>query len=257
MGLPLPIRVLRCFGNPGWGFQWLAEFLGERSTAHRHKGRISEYYRYRMDLDAAIVRITSRSLSEVEDFLSRGPFSENMAARIGNGRARWAGSPELASLCYVVCRLVRPAVVVETGVGSGISSWSFLAAMHQNQLGALYSIDLPIPNSMQLPGVGHLVPPELKSKWVLTLGPSAKVMPRIFSEVGPVDMFLHDSRHSYTNQMMEYRLAWQNLRPGGVLISDDVSNNALLEMAECQNVEPFIVGQSKPYPIGILVKPGD
>ncbi|MEM4483260.1 MAG: hypothetical protein QXS19_05035 [Candidatus Methanomethylicia archaeon] len=59
-----------------------------------------------------------------------------------------------APLLYCLIRLIRPAIVVETGVASGIFSLSILQALNCNDYGHLYSIDLPnvelessLPNS--------------------------------------------------------------------------------------------------------------
>src|SRR5437588_1399250 len=49
----------------------------------------------------------------------------------------------LARLCYALCRLRKPEVVVETGVGYGVTSAFLLQALAVNNQGQLWSIDLP------------------------------------------------------------------------------------------------------------------
>ena len=56
---------------------------------------------------------------------------------------RWAADSLFARLCYLACRLVEPAVVVETGVAYGVSSAYVLRALETNGRGTLHSIDLP------------------------------------------------------------------------------------------------------------------
>jgi len=46
-------------------------------------------------------------------------------------------------LLYYLIRVIKPAIVVETGVASGISSLFILQALNDNDYGHLYSIDLP------------------------------------------------------------------------------------------------------------------
>src|SRR5436190_7374529 len=46
-------------------------------------------------------------------------------------------------MIYFLVRCAKPAVMMETGVAHGVSSWTILNAMHKNQKGKLYSIDLP------------------------------------------------------------------------------------------------------------------
>ena len=57
--------------------------------------------------------------------------------------------------------------------------------------------------------------------------------------------------------MMEYSLAWNNLRPGGVLLSDDIhSCDAFIEFTEIQKSQPLVVKEfNKSGFIGLLVKP--
>ena len=44
---------------------------------------------------------------------------------------------------YVMVRILNPATVVETGAAAGVSSAFILKALHDNNRGTLYSIDLP------------------------------------------------------------------------------------------------------------------
>jgi predicted O-methyltransferase YrrM len=41
-----------------------------------------------------------------------------------------------------------------------------------------------------------------------------------------IDMFLHDSSHSYRHMLWEFRQFWPHLRDGGLLVSHDVQMNA-------------------------------
>jgi len=64
----------------------------------------------------------------------------------------------LARLYYLVCRALRPEVVVETGVGYGVSSAFILKALEQNGGGILHSVDLPPLGRNADDFVGFLVP---------------------------------------------------------------------------------------------------
>ena len=249
------LRIIQTFRHPFWGLAWLREFVDDRLRSGRHRQRLAEYQRYETSTAAAIAAVSGESEAEAERILSASSRAPETADDERMATAQWAASPELARVCYAVARLVRPRVCVETGVGSGVSSMSILRALSENDHGHLFSIDLPTPNTRTLPDVGHLVPDELRSRWSLVLGPSRIELPNVLSRVGSVDMFLHDSRHSYTNQVMEFRAVWPYLRKGGVLISDDVGNDALLEVAEANGVAPLILPQGKQWPVGLLVKP--
>ena len=71
----------------------------------------------------------------------------------------------LARFCYVVCRLRKPLVVVETGVAYGVTTAFILAALRQNERGFLHSIDLPPLVADVDRFVGSLVPSELNARW--------------------------------------------------------------------------------------------
>jgi predicted O-methyltransferase YrrM len=46
------------------------------------------------------------------------------------------------------------------------------------------------------------------------------------TDLGSVDMFIHDSLHTYEHMVWEYRVAFPQIRPGGLLVSDDALWNA-------------------------------
>ena len=123
------------------------------------------------------------------------------------------------SLMYMLVRRFRPRRVVETGVWFGFTSAQILQALVDNgDDGVLYSME-----------PGFAIPAELTSRWKLTYGRSADVLPQLLDEIGPIDMFFHDSEHTYENMMFEYRAAWPRLTPGGVLVSDDVDLTRVFE----------------------------
>jgi hypothetical protein len=51
------------------------------------------------------------------------------------------------------------------------------------------------------------------------------LLPAVVAGVPAVDIFLHDSLHTYRNMRFEYQTVWPHLREGGVLLSDDVAMN--------------------------------
>lgn len=131
---------------------------------------------------------------------------------------------------YALVRAVRPRFVVETGVASGMSSAHILRALAANQRGTLYSIDLPnVQQGSVLPqglATGWVVPESLRGRWNLILGDSRKVLPELIAAVGEIDVFLHDSDHSYESMLFEYEIAFSWLKPGGLLLSDDTHLHA-------------------------------
>ena len=76
----------------------------------------------------------------------------------------------------------------------------------------------------------------------------------MLEELVEIDMFQHDSRHSYSNQLREYQAAWPYIKTTGILVSDDVGNDALHDVTRKWDREPTIIGQSKDSPIGLVRK---
>jgi predicted O-methyltransferase YrrM len=149
-----------------------------------------------------------------------------------NIRTACGGSYEFL---YMSVRSMKPKVVFETGVFDGHSSAVILQALSDNNEGILVSVDLPateaIKNSTDRmdettlpPGYdpGWIVPDYLRSRYRLVLGDSRQLLPQLFKEYPNVDIFLHDSLHTFEHQYFEYATAWPHLPEGGLLLSDDI-----------------------------------
>jgi predicted O-methyltransferase YrrM len=142
-----------------------------------------------------------------------------------------------AHCCYLICRLVSPAVVLETGVANGTTSAFLLRAIQMNARGALHSVDFVDTTQRHArQGVGTLVPEELRANWDLSFGASRRLLPGLLKRVGRIDLFIHDSAHTYWNMRREFEAVWPYLPPGGILIADDVQENPAF--AELQEREP-------------------
>jgi predicted O-methyltransferase YrrM len=74
-------------------------------------------------------------------------------------------------------------------------------------------------------------------------------------KIAPIDVFIHDGDHTYWTQLAEFRKGWSTLRPGGILIADDVVTDAFMALADESGVTPIVVAQSRPELVGMLVRP--
>jgi len=167
---------------------------------------------------------------------------------------------------YIIVRLMQPRIVVETGVEHGASSLVILLAMEWNGKGTLHSIDLPSQdvviesvgfrqrNSMPpRKETGWMVPKELRSRWHLHLGDAREQLPALLPALQPIDIFTHDSLHSYDHMLFEFRTAWPYLREGGVLCSDDIdANKAFIDFASEMKCTGVIFNNRQ----GAIRKPG-
>jgi predicted O-methyltransferase YrrM len=192
--------------------------------------------------EQSLLEIVAESIRRQDELICRSPYDPESSADL-----------TLAKCLYLICRVIRPSTVVETGVNYGMSSAFILQALNVNGHGKLHSIDLPqFPNE---DFIGALVPNDLKSRWQLHRGVSRRLLPSLLVD-RKIDLFVHDSLHTYWNMRREFELAWQHLRPGGVLISDDVGNNQAFD--ELRQWHPqfwkVIQQESKRALFGIVVK---
>lgn len=147
------------------------------------------------------------------------------------------GDPMVTQLCYLACRALKPQAVLETGVASGVTTLYILSALEKNGAGHLHSIDFPPLGEGVEEAVGAMVPSELCGHWSLHRGVSRKIMPAVIRQMGTVDVFVHDSLHTYRNILRELTVVTPFLSERAVVISDDIDSNCAF--AEwCQQSKP-------------------
>jgi predicted O-methyltransferase YrrM len=170
------------------------------------------------------------------DLLTNHKFFHAVNERFTVVRERRVKCDGWHELLYVLIRLSRPQIVIETGIFDGLSSSVILQAMYDNGSGQCISIDLPAVETIKgstdrmlsktLPPnfqPGWIVPDYLRRQHQILLGDSKELLPQALRQHATIDMFLHDSLHTYEHQMFEYEAAWQHLSSGGLLLSDDIS----------------------------------
>jgi predicted O-methyltransferase YrrM len=170
--------------------------------------------------DVGVASLLGISTKEVHTYLAElessgltsylySQFKKNTPAFGMHWQAIGAGS------LYAITRIMKPEVFLETGVWWGVSSTCILEAMEKNQKGTLISIDTE-------PSSGWMIPERLRKRWKFLVGMSSDVMPDLLRQLGSIDVFLHDSDHSYKNMRWELEEAYPHVRDGGVFLADDV-----------------------------------
>jgi predicted O-methyltransferase YrrM len=202
--------------------------------------------------------------SQIDSWLSDLDAAPAHDAEVRNQWLRETGSKlpsgpsalgTLNLVLYLIVRWKRPRVVVETGVEYGFSSSFILRGLEDNGLGELWSIDLPTtddlgrlnadgrldPAHVEAAGaVGRAIPKRLRGRWHLVIGPSDPCLATVIAEKPSVDMFFHDSDHSTRNMRWEFETVWPSIRPGGLLVADDIDwNNAFETFAGRVGSRPF------------------
>ncbi len=165
---------------------------------------------------------------------------------------------------YSIVRLMQPDLVVETGVMEGFLSRFILLAMARNGRGTLHSIDLPNQDVELAPDgarqrdvlgegrcTGWLVPDHLRERWHLHLDDARVLLPELLSKLKMLDIFIHDSLHTYDHMMFEFRTAWPYVREGGIMLSDDIDyNEAFSDFTAAREASPTLFN----YRVGAVRK---
>jgi len=174
--------------------------------------------------------ITGASASEIRGFLDEPIETTEFAAHLRSAEEQFrklaVDSADLFAKKvlnqYAAVRALKPSCVVETGVANGVSSSYLLLALRKNGHGRLHSVGLADPAFLPAgKEPGWLVPEWLRSGWQIHLGDARDILPRLFEELGSIDVFIHDSLHTYEHMMWEFDTAYPYLRPGGLLFADD------------------------------------
>ncbi len=187
---------------------------GVEAERHRLVRFLSQHY----DLDARALLAEYRESGFLDWFRTRRAALERFPGPYHLGTTGEFGCEAL----YLLVRAARPRRVVETGVLYGASSAHILAALAQNGSGELHSIELG--RDPREPSHDHFVPGELRHHWRLILGDSRRELPLLLQQRAPIDMFYHDSLHTFDHMTWEFATALPHLTRSGILASDDVLN---------------------------------
>jgi hypothetical protein len=135
------------------------------------------------------------------------------------------GDAGLVRAIWCLTRHLKPRNVVETGVAHGVTSRFILEALRRNGEGHLWSIDLLPLERFWHEQVGAAVGQEHSDRWTFIKGSSRRRLPELVSELGHIDLFIHDSLHSERNVRFELDRIWPILGPKGAVVVDDVDAN--------------------------------
>ena len=136
------------------------------------------------------------------------------------------GGGGIYPLLYFLTKKYKPGRVLETGVAAGYSSNAFLAAMHENQKGTLFSSDLPYLREKNPDKyVGLLVEEKYKYRWRLFLKGDTENIIEIKKEIKSIDFFHYDSDKSYKGRQKTLNKIKPLFNKNTILIFDDIQDN--------------------------------
>jgi hypothetical protein len=136
---------------------------------------------------------------------------------------------------WVLVRLRKPALVVETGVWYGLGSALLLRALelnaHEGHEGRLISFD---PDTTG----GWLVPERLKPRWTWVQAPTEDALEESLRGQR-LDLFIHDTPSNYERERAEFEVARRHAAPGAVLLSSNGENTPALREISAANGLPY------------------
>lgn len=158
-------------------------------------------------------------------------------------------------LLYSLARAIHARRIVETGVAYGWSSLALLLAIKDGgDESSLWSVDLPYFREWDMDWGGAAVPLELRARWHMVRAADRQGLPIALRRSRPVDFAHYDSDKSASGRSFGYRIMWEALREGGVLVSDDVGDNlAFKSFADGVGRTPIVVRDDRKYQ-GVLIK---
>ncbi len=143
---------------------------------------------------------------------------------------------------YCIVRIKKPRLLVETGVADGLGSAVLVRAAERNAAeGApcrVIGIDID-------PSVGWLLDDELRRRHELVIEDSHTALPRLLAGQS-LDLFIHDSAHTYEHEADEYRLVAPHLAPDAIVLSDNAHAVPALEDFARAAGRPFAFFREQP-----------
>lgn len=143
---------------------------------------------------------------------------------------------------YCAVRILKPRLTIETGVSDGLGAAVLLRALQRNAEegfpGRLVGIDID-------PTSGWLLDAELRQGYELVIEDSKLALPRVLKGQ-QLDLFIHDSNHTYEHEMREYELIESALAPNAVLLSDNAHAVSTLEDYAARRGRPYYFFHEQP-----------
>ena len=212
-----------------------AQLIG-RSVDWLVRGRETHNFTYDLDplnldqLGWFVSAVTGAEIAQVRAWMQEleddNHLVDHLTRRLSSNPRRGIGArqPHWARRLgwYALVRAAQPDQVVETGTHLGLGSCAIAAALLRNGHGRLTTIDID-------PEAGYLIGEPWSSVIDCRTGSSIDVL----AELSDVDMFLHDSLHTYDYETRELAAVEPNLRADAIVLSDNAhESSALSDWAE-------------------------
>lgn len=221
-------RLTERLRNPRWQIAYWRARRARIPTEARARFWLEEHASSLYDSAGALAAVTSEPRERCEAALAEARMPEP----IDDDPPVWWPREMLVRLVSAATRLTAARTAVEVGVARGYTSAAILCAQEASSAQVrLHSIDLPPRDTDERRFVGRAVPERVRDRWQLELGPSRALLPALAGRLGSIDLFVHDGDHSYRSQREDLATVWPHLRPGAVVIVDDIWTPAIFDFA--------------------------
>jgi hypothetical protein len=166
--------------------------------------RVGEYGHY--------VAPISQLISDLESFVGTGLAQYHDDIEVIS-RDEQGVHPEEAAVLYLLVRALKPTLMLETGTFKGYSTAEIARAIQQNGSGHLVTVDLAEQT-------GQVVPDVLLPYVTFHRGKPSKEFATTLG-TNRLDIFFHDSLHTFMNTLGELIWFSDNYAPGCVIVCHD------------------------------------
>jgi predicted O-methyltransferase YrrM len=195
-----------------------------------------------------IAIVTGRTYKEVEalfkEVLEDTLLHKHVSELYKNGEDAFKSDSEVRLArrvgWYAIIRIVKPRLVIETGVDKGLGSCVIASALLRNKAegfeGKYYGTDIN-------PSAGFLFQEPYSQMGKILYGDSIESLKKI-SE--PIDVFINDSDHSENYEAQEYEIIKNNLSESSYIIADNAHCNTKLHEFALKTDRKFLYFQEMP-----------
>ena len=141
---------------------------------------------------------------------------------------------------YICVRLLKPKILVETGVDKGLGSLILIKAIIKNNeegfSGYYYGTDIN-------PKAGYLLSGDYNNYGKIIYGDSIETLNKISSEI---DLFINDSDHSAEYEYKEYLAIKNKLSKKAIILGDNSHSTDKLIQFSIENNRSFLLFREEP-----------
>ena len=189
-------------------------------------------------VDDAVEAIVDGGVSYAQEYAEvRARIAREASEASQHYPDNWAIEEGTGYLLYTLVRSTKPSLAIEVGVADGRSTQVILSALDANESGHLVSVD--IKHDVGGAAVGH---PRWELRTRTPGGRATRQLRELLEDVEAPGFFFHDAGHTYYEQYADYLVAWERMRPGGILMSDDVDWSwAFIDFARRFALNPVVL----------------